>query len=105
MPINLNKETVSVKVASFMEAFKKFLSYSDGSLDINTLTSFSELKQVGRITYSNQEERWCGNHHSSNSYVELFHVEQPTTFYIVKYHYNENSDNSHSRTETSVFVP
>ena len=105
MAIDLNKEQTTIKVASFMEAFKKFLDYSDGTMDVNTLESFSTLKSTGRIAYHNTDQYWCGNHHSSTSYVEMFYVEQPTVFYIVKFHYSEHSENSHSRTETSVFVP
>jgi len=95
----------TVKVASFLEAFAKFLSYSDGSLTVNELASFAELKSNKRIKYGNESQYWNGNHSNSSSYVELLLVEEPCTFYVVKYHYLERSDNSHSRTETSIFVP
>ena len=94
----------SVKVSSFLEAFNKFLSYSDGSIDINTLSSFSKLKEDKKIEFHNETQYWCGNHHSSNSQVELFLVEEPVLFYVVKFHYSEMSDRSNSYTETSVFV-
>jgi len=97
--------TTTVKVASFLEAFSKFLSYSDGSLTVSTLASFAELKEKKAIKYGNETLYWHGNHSSSNSYVELLLIEEPCLFYIVKYHYSECSDNSHSRTETSIFVP
>ena len=95
----------NVKVASFLEAFNKFLSYSDGSLSINKLASFAKLKEVKKIEFDNETQYWHGNHSSSNSSAELLLVEEPCVFYIVKFHYSENSDNSHSRTETSIFVP
>lgn len=94
-----------VIVSSFMDAFQKFLSYSDGSLSVNTIASFSELKEKKRIWFENEQCYWCGNHHSSTSSAELILVEDPCIFYVVKYHYHENSDNSHSRTEVTVFVP
>ena len=97
--------TANIKVASFLEAFNKFLSYCDYSLSINELASFTKLKETKRIMFENEDQYWCGNHHSSSSYVELILIEDPCLFYIVKYHYSENSDNSHTRTETSVFIP
>ena len=95
----------TVKIASFMEAFKTFLSYCDDSLDVNTITSFSELKEKKVIRHTNRTEYWCGNHHSSESYSELYMVEEPCLFFVVKYRYIEMSDNSHKSTETKVFVP
>ena len=94
-----------IKIASFMEAFQKFLSYSDGSLSVNTLASFAELKEDKKIEFQNETLYWCGNHHSANSSAELILVEEPCLFYVVKFHYSENSDDSHNRTETSIFVP
>ena len=98
-------QTTNVKVASFLEAFSQFLSYADSSLGINTLASFAKLKEMKKIEFQNETQYWCGNHHSSDSRAELIMVEEPCLFYVVKYHYSENSDNSHSRTETTVFVP
>ena len=95
----------SIKLASFLEAFNKFLSYSDGSLSVNELSSFAKLKEDKKIEFQNETQYWHGNHSSSNSSAELILVEEPCVFYIVKYHYSENSDNSHSSTETSIFVP
>jgi len=97
--------TVSVNVASFLEAFNKFLSYSDGSLTVSTSASFAELKDKKRISFSNETQYWHGNHYHSSSCVELLLVEKPCLVYIVKYHYLERSDNSHLKTETSIFVP
>lgn len=99
------EKNVSVKVASFLEAFSLFLSYADDSLGVNTLASFAKLKETKRIEFQNETQFWCGNHHSSDSRAELIMVEEPCLFYVVKYHYSENSDNSHCRTETTVFVP
>lgn len=99
------KTKVTVRVASFLEAFSKFLSYSDSSLSVNTLASFAKLKEEKRIWFENEPNFWHGNHSSSTSSAELVMVEEPTRFYIVRYYYAENSDNSHSRTETTVFVP
>lgn len=99
------KTTVKVKVASFLEAFSKFLSYSDGSLSINTLASFAKLKETKKIEFENETQYWHGNHSSCKSSAELLLVEEPCIFYVVKFHYYENSENSHSSTETSVFVP
>lgn len=95
----------TIKVASFIEAFKKFLSYSDSGLSINTLASFAKLKENKRIEFQNETQYWHGNHYSCTSYAELLLVEVPCTFYVVKYHYSEYSDTNNSYTETSVFVP
>ena len=98
--------TPTVKVASFLEAFKKFLSYADdSSVTINTLSSFSELKSKGMICYENEPIFWHGNHSRSRSWVELFYVNDPVQFFVVKYHYEETSENSKYEVETSVFVP
>jgi hypothetical protein len=95
----------TVKVASFLEAFNKFLSYSDGSLSINTVSSFAQLKEDKKIEYSNETQYWCGNHHSSTNRTEMFYVTEPCVLFIVKNHYEEMSENSYTRTETTVFVP
>jgi hypothetical protein len=95
----------NVEVASFLEAFYKFLNYSDGSLSVDTLASFAKLKENKRIEFQNETKYWDGNHSSSNSSAELLLVEEPCVLFIVKYHYYENSANSNSYTETSVFVP
>lgn len=99
------KDNIKVNVASFRDAFQKFLSYSDGSFGIEELTSFSELKEKGVISYRNQEVRWYGNHCSSQEYIELCMVETPCRFYVVRYLYVEISNNSCRKTETNVFVP
>lgn len=94
-----------VFVASFYEAFQKFLSYSDDSLSLSTLASFAKLKEEGRISYSNEDRYWHGNHSHCEEWVELVMIVEPIRFYVVRFHYSEMSDNSHSRTETTVFVP
>jgi hypothetical protein len=95
----------NIKVASFLEAFKKFLSYSDGSLSINTLSSFAKLKEEKKIEFENETQFWCGNHHRAYDRTEMFYITEPCIFFVVKNHYYENSDNSYSRTETTIFVP
>jgi hypothetical protein len=94
-----------VKVASFYEAFKKFLSYSDGSLKLNALASFGKLSQEKVVSFRNETVFWHGNHSQSNSSAELVMVETPCLFFVVKFHYDENSDSSKSWTETTIFVP
>ena len=95
----------SVKAASFVEAFQKFLSYSDGNFNHSKLEAFSKLKDTKKIEYENEAEYWHGNHSHSNSRAELILIEEPCLFYVVKYYYYEMSENSHSKTETFVFVP
>jgi hypothetical protein len=105
------KNNINVRVASFRDAFQKFLSYSDGSFGVEELASFSKLKEKGAIGYRNKEQLWDGNHSSSQEFVELCMVEtpfisdNPCRFYVVSYLYVENSNNSCRRKETHVFVP
>jgi hypothetical protein len=94
-----------VKIASFKDAFSKFLSFSDDSLDINILSSFSELKEKKVILYQNEPLFWCGNHHSSTLEVELYYIEFPITFFVVKTTYSEISENSHCNINYEVFIP
>ena len=99
---------VKVKVASFYEAFKTFLSYAgEGCIDENVISSFSELKEKGVIGYQLPSRYWDGNHSHEHSWVSLYRVEDPTLFYVVKY-YEEIDDKwegFRKRTETNVFVP
>jgi len=102
------KNNVKVNVASFYEAFQKFLSYGgNDSITENIVTSFSELKEKGRIGYGLPSDYWDGNHSSRNSWVTLCRIEEPTLFYVVKYHeeVNDKWEGRSKRTETSVFVP
>jgi hypothetical protein len=99
-------KTVSVKVASFKEAFQSFMNKCDDSLDYESLVkSFSQIKEKDIIEHNNDDYYWCGNHHHSSSSVKLIRVTEPTLFYIVEYSYSEMSDNSHSYVTKEVFVP
>lgn len=95
----------SVKVASFKEAFEKFLSFIDGEISPSTLQSFATLKDKKIIKFENDTVYFDGNHSTSTSYVELILVETPILFYIVKFYYFESSQNSKSTCETFIFVP
>jgi hypothetical protein len=95
----------SINVASFKDAFSKFLSFVDGEISPSTLQSFAKLKTEKIIRFDNDTIYFDGNHSQSTSYVELILVETPIVFYVVKYYYWENSQNSCSDTQTHIFVP
>jgi hypothetical protein len=95
----------SINVASFRDAFAKFLSFIDGEISPSTLQSFAKLKTEKIIRFDNETNYFDGNHSQSSSYVELIMVETPIVFYIVKYYYFECSQNSCSDTKVCVFVP
>lgn len=97
-------ENINIKVASFKEAFNKFLSFIEGDLNPSILSSFAELKEKKKISFKNETNYWNGNHYSSNSEVELIMVEEPCLFYIVKFYYYENSSESKNTTDTFVFI-
>ena len=102
----MKNEKIKAKVASFLEAFNKFLSYSDEeSVSLSSLKQFAELKEKGRISYRNETSYWCGNHHSSEEKISMFYNKEPLDFFVVEYRYYENSDNSHERVERHIFVP
>ncbi len=86
-----------------MEAFKKFISFSDGSQTEGVLNSFIQLKERGKITYKNEEVRWHGNHSHSIETISLYRVESPMLFYVVEYEYDSNDRDGF--TEKFVFVP
>lgn len=96
-------KNITVELASFKQAFEKFLSlcgYNESILD-----SFKELKEKGVVTHTNETEYWCGNHHSSYSIIKMYRIETPCLFYVVEEYYSENSDNSHNNTNKWIFVP
>jgi hypothetical protein len=100
----------SVKVASFREAFNKFLSFIDDEISPSTLQNFATLKTEKIIRFDNETNYFDGNHSTSSSYVELILVEKPIVFYIVKYYYWETyywetSQDSCNDTQTFIFVP
>jgi len=98
-----------VKLASFKEAFEMFLSYCDENLTPDSLIRvFKTLKEKGKIRVENDPEFWNGNHCKSSSTVELYLINDPLRFYVVKFDYWETGRHIHgqnNRTETHVFVP
>jgi hypothetical protein len=96
---------VSVNVASFKEAFVKFLSFIENDITPLTLQSFAKLKTEKVIKFENDTVYFDGNHSQSSSYVELILVEKPIIFYVVKFYYFEVSQNSNSSCKTFIFVP
>ena len=97
--------TTKVNVASFKEAFAKFLYFIDGEISPSTLQSFAKLKSEKVIRFDNETIYFDGNHSQSWSNVELILVEKPIIFYIVKYHYWEKSQDCCSDIQTFIFVP
>ncbi len=97
--------STKVNVASFKEAFAKFLSFIENDITPLTLQSFAKLKSEKIIKFENDTVYFDGNHSQSSSYVELILVETPILFYVVKFYYFEVSQNSKSSCETFVFVP
>jgi len=101
-------ENVKTKVASFYEAFEKFLSYGGrSSITEDVVASFSELKEKGHISYDLPSRHWDGNWSHEYSGAHLYRIEEPTLFYVVRF-WEETDDNREGRskrTETTVFVP
>ena len=99
----------SIKLSSFKEAFECFLSYCDDSVQPESIIkSFETLKKEGKMKIQNDTEFWNGNHCQSSSTVELYLINEPLRFYVVRYDYWEVGRHIHgenNRTETHVFVP
>ena len=104
-----NSRRNQVNLASFKEAFEKFLSFCDEDMTPECLiSSFRTLKEEGKIRFENEPEFWNGNHCRSESVVELFLVDEPLRFYVVKFSYWEIGRHLHGDNdvqETHVFVP
>jgi len=101
--------TNQVKLASFKEAFEKFLSYCDDeAITPEAVATFATLKAAGKIRVENEPEFWHGNHCRAESTVELFLVEEPTRFHVVRYCYWETGTQNHGENDvvhTHIFVP